>query len=308
VEKTFKTLDEQVGILQNKGLIIDDVDQVKEILLRENYFFINGYRHLFLSENERVFISGTNFRELYAMFNFDRQIRNIIFKNVLIVENNMKSIFSYQLSKMYGYRETSYLSPSNFDTNPSKIAQINDLLKKMKRQIRVNSNRHSATIHYEMNYGYIPMWIAVKVLSFGVVSELFTVMKKTDQIEIGKQFNTSAEDLIVFLPILANFRNLCAHEDILYSYKTQRYIPNTKYHKQLEIPKEDGEYIYGRNDLFALIIILKHILLPADFSMFIKEITYEMEILEGKLKTINIAKVLEATGIPENFKEIVRLN
>ena len=83
-QKTFKTIDEQIDILKEKGLIIDDIDYAKDVLLRENYFFLMGYRHLFIrSERDRTFINGTNFRELYAMFNFDRQIRNIIFKNIL---------------------------------------------------------------------------------------------------------------------------------------------------------------------------------------------------------------------------------
>ena len=37
-EKKFKTLDEQIDILKNKGLVIDDVETVRNILLRENYF------------------------------------------------------------------------------------------------------------------------------------------------------------------------------------------------------------------------------------------------------------------------------
>ena len=41
--KTFKTLDEQIEILTRKGLIIDDIDAAELILLRENYFFINGW-------------------------------------------------------------------------------------------------------------------------------------------------------------------------------------------------------------------------------------------------------------------------
>ena len=82
-QKTFKTIDEQIDTLKEKGLIIDDIDYAKDVLLRENYFFLMGYRHLFIrSERDRTFINGTNFRELYAMFNFDRQIRNIIFKNI----------------------------------------------------------------------------------------------------------------------------------------------------------------------------------------------------------------------------------
>ena len=109
--KIFKTIDEQIDILLSKGLIIDDIDYVKDTLLRENYFFLMGYRHLFIrSESDRRFIPNTNFEELYAMFNFDRQIRNIIFKNILIVENNAKSIFSYILSKKYGIKEKNYLN------------------------------------------------------------------------------------------------------------------------------------------------------------------------------------------------------
>ena len=85
--KTFKTLDEQIEILLQKGLVIDDIEAAKTILLRENYFFLSGYRHLFLkSQIDRSFKEGTNFKEVYALFSFDRQLRNIIFKNILIVE------------------------------------------------------------------------------------------------------------------------------------------------------------------------------------------------------------------------------
>ncbi len=305
--KSFKTLDEQIDILKNKGLVIDDIDYAKDILLRENYFFLSGYRHLFLkTPRDRMFIENTNFRELYAMFNFDRQIRNIIFKNLLIIENNLKSIFSYQLSKKYGYREKNYLNPKNFTNISSKAKQVNDLLKKMKRQIRVNGGQHSATMHYISNYGYIPLWIVVKVLSFGIVSELYTILKAEDQIDIAKVFKVDAECLLVYLPILANYRNLCAHEDILYDHKTQRLIDNCKYHELLNIPKMDGEYIYGKDDLFALIIILKQLLREDEFNLMLKELSYEIDILEGKLNVIKIDKVLDVIGFPKNYKEIVR--
>ncbi len=307
--KSFKTLDEQIDILKDKGLVIDDVDYAKDILLRENYFFLSGYRQLFLkTPRDRMFIPNTNFRELYAMFNFDRQIRNIIFKNLLIIENNLKSIFSYQLSKKYGYREKNYLNPSNFTNVSSKSKQVNDLIKKMKRQIRVNGGQHSATMHYISNYGYIPLWIVVKVLSFGIVSEMFTILKPEDQVDIAKIFNVSSEDLLVYLPILANYRNLCAHEDILYDHRTQRVIENNKYHEKLNIPKMDGEYIYGKDDLFALIIILKYLLRPDEFKMLINEISYEIDSLEGKLNVISIDKVLDRIGFPKNYNEIARLD
>ena len=46
--KVFKSIDEQVEILKQKGLKFENEDKAKEILLRENYFFISGYRHIFM--------------------------------------------------------------------------------------------------------------------------------------------------------------------------------------------------------------------------------------------------------------------
>lgn len=306
--KVFKTIQEQISILESKGLIIDDYLFTEDILIRENYFFISGYRHLFLkSPKDRNFIKGTTFRELYALFNFDRQVRNIVFKNLLIIENNLKSIISYQLSKKYGFREKDYLRPENFTKVPDKQRQLSDTLKKMKRQIRVNGAQHSATSHYLKNYGYIPLWVVVKVLSFGIVGELYTVMKREDQEEIAGIYDLSVNNLLTYLPILSNYRNLCAHEDILYDHRTQKIIGDTRYHDGLDIPTTDGEYIYGKDDLFALIIILKQLLRPEEFRLLINELSYEIDILCGKLKVINIGKVLDTMGFPRNFREILDL-
>ena len=308
--KQFKTIEEQINILEDKGLIINDYDKTKEILLRENYFFINGYRHVFFkSSKDKEFINGTTFEELYALFTFDRNIRNILFKYLLIVENNLKSIFSYHLSSKYGYKEKEYLKMSNFTTDISKIKQVSDVINKMKRQIRVNAKQHSATLHYLTNYGYVPMWILVKVLSFGIISELYMILKPEDQKEIAKYYNMDKEDMCIFLPIMSNYRNLCAHEDIIYNYRTQRSIPNNKYHQMLRIEKsEDDEYIYGKNDLFSLILMFKYMLREDDFRKLVNEIGYEIDVLDGKLNVIEISKILDKLGFPPNWRDIIDVN
>ena len=132
MKKEFKTIEEQVEILKRKGLIIEDEEETKEILLRENYFFINGYRLLLMnSYSDKTFVKGSTFKELYALFLFDRSMRNIIFKYLLIIENQLKSITSYQLSKKYGYQEKDYLNPKNFTEDRSKIRRVKDLIEKM---------------------------------------------------------------------------------------------------------------------------------------------------------------------------------
>ena len=306
--KTFKNLDEQIKILQGKGLIISDENETKDILLRENYFFISGYRLLFMeSMTKKLFLPGTTFEELYAMFQFDRHIRNIVFKNLLIIENNIKSIMAYNLSGKYGIHEDEYLNAKNFVNDRKRKKQIDDLLRKMKRQIRINGGQHQATLHYLQKYGYVPLWIAVKVLSFGIVSELYQILKPEDQVSIAKDFHVDKEQLLVYFPILANFRNLCAHEDILFDHKAQRDIEDTKYHELLEIRKVNDEYIYGKRDLFAVVIILKQLLRKEDFFLFMSEFEYEIQILADRLKVISVDKVLDRMGFPINYGEMVRL-
>lgn len=308
MNKIFKNLDEQIEILRTRNLIINDEVKTKDILLRENYFFINGYRHLFLENaRDKNFIEGTKFEELYATFIFDRNIRNIMFKNLLIVENNIKSIISYQLSKKYGFKEKDYLNTKNFTQDSMKVRQVHDVLNKMKRQIRVNGKQHSATMHYLSNYGYIPMWILVKVLSFGIIAEFYSILKIEDQLTIAEIYDLDVDTLSCYLYLLANFRNLCAHEDILYDHRTQKEIPDNKYHYLLNISMTDDHYDYGKNDLFAVIIMLKQLLTEKEFSELVSELCYEIDVLDAKVDVIPLNIILNRIGFPNNWRDISNL-
>lgn len=305
MQKTFKNLDQQIEILESRGLIINDYYSAKEILLKENYFFVNGYRHLLMNPtNPNRFVNGATFEELYSIFTFDRKMRNIMFKNIMIVENNIKSVMSYQLSKKYGYKEKDYLNPKHFRQENFKVSQVNDILNKMRRQIRLNSRQHRATMHYISNYGYIPMWVSVKVLSFGIMSELYTILKEEDQNDIALSYNVFPNDLGIYLALLANYRNLCAHEDILYDHQTQRSIPNNRFHSALDIPMIDGEYKYGKNDLLAIIIILKQLLSKNEFHDMLMEISYEMDVMDGKIDSVDTKAILNKIGFPDNWREL----
>jgi len=115
-------------------------------------------------------------------------------------------------------------------------------------------------------------------------------------------------NMVEYLPLLANYRNVCAHEDLCFNNRTHKKINPTKYHDILNIPKNTfNEYIYGINDMFSVVIIMKEMLKDDDFSLMMNEISYELDILEGKLTSINIDKVLDVMGFPVNYKDIVRL-
>jgi len=304
-KKEFRTLDEQVDILKNKGLIINNEEQVKEILLRENYFFINGYRTMFYDKN-RKFIKGTTFSELYSAFLFDRNLRNVLFKNLLVLENNIKSIISYQLSKKYGYKESDYLNPKNFTRDIKEARRVDDVLSKMKRQIRINGEKHTATFHYMSKYKYVPLWILVKVLSFGLINELFGILKEEDKQEIADIYGLDKETLKIYIQLLSNYRNLCAHEDIVFDHKTQVYIDDTKYHSLLGLKQNGlGEYIQGKTDLFAVVIIFKQMLQKERFRDFMRELNATFEVFDNNVEVITNEKLFERMGFPQNYMDII---
>ena len=53
---------------------------------------------------------------------------------------------------------------------------------------------------------------------------------------------------------------------------------------------------------------MKQILKDEDFVLMMNEISYELDILDGKLNSIDISEVLDAMGFPLNYKEIVRMD
>lgn len=69
----------------------------------------------------------------------------------------------------------------------------------------------------------------------------------------------------------------------------------------------DDEYIYGKNDMFAVVIIFKYLLSKDNFRLMMKELEYEIDKLDGRIDTIPIQKVLDYMGFPKNYLEIVEM-
>ena len=104
--KEFKTYSEQLELLKSRGIIVEDVDFALKKLKEENYFnIINGYKDLFLDKNsvEERYIENVKFEEIYALYDFDRVLRNILFKPILKVESILRSLIAYNFSEKYGW-------------------------------------------------------------------------------------------------------------------------------------------------------------------------------------------------------------
>ena len=321
MKKKFRTYEEQLKILKNRGLIIEDENFAKKVLKEENYYnVINGYKDLFVNydSEEETYNNGSTFEEIHCLYEFDRSLRDIFMSNILKVENTLRSLIAYNFSKSYG--EDNYLKFENFETLrgvtnqrdalENRAKRIQTLISRMQREIGDSINKKEYIKHYVIDHGYVPLWVLVNTISLGTLSDFYSLMKQNDKRDIAIHYNLKDSDLLEYIRLLAFYRNLCAHDERFYNAKTYRKctIPNNIYHEMLSIPLLNNQYVYGKEDVFALVITLK-ILLPAkDFINMFNKLNGRIESLQTKINYLNINDILEKMGFPVNWKEIKNLN
>ena len=101
MEKIFKSIDEQIEILKNKGLKFKDEEKAKEILLRENYYYLTqDYEDVFLNlkkskNGQEEYNKDTYFEELFEKLYEDKELAKQ-------KANAMYEIYSPENEKKYG--------------------------------------------------------------------------------------------------------------------------------------------------------------------------------------------------------------
>lgn len=114
--KKFQTLEQQITLLQSRGLIIDDIDKAKKYLLSNNYYnLINGYGKFF-QDKENHFKLNTNFDEIYELYFIDKEIKQTIFDSILNVEHHLKSILAYRFAEKYSDKRYAYLDINSYSS------------------------------------------------------------------------------------------------------------------------------------------------------------------------------------------------
>lgn len=313
-DKPFMTYSQLVVKLRDeKGMVIpkDDEERVIYLLKKYSYFsLVSGYKTLFKAKNGS-YLPGTTIDDILALYEFDDTLRDVFFHAIQIVEKNIKSLLSYSFVSKYGDRQEAYLSPMNYDPHPGskdEITRQREIKKLITTFISVVTppSDHIYIQHQWNQHKNVPLWAAVKVITFGSTSKMYSLCTPAVQSDVAKEFpGVSADALVGMLDMLTRVRNVCAHNERLYDFSVRqsRGIQDMPVHATLGIAKtKAGLYRQGKTDLFAALVCLKYLLDEQDFSPTVKAIDETLAALSRKTTIFQQNKILSCMGFPANWK------
>ena len=285
--KPFLTYDEQIEKLINeKKLIINDSESAKEVLKNIGYFsLIGGYKTPFIDPMTRIYQNGASFNDILALYHFDLSLRELIFKYLCEIE---------------------CLDPHNYNPSLKKKNDINRLINILDYQANKNQD-HIYVVHQRKVYHNVPLWVLINTLTYGQISKLYTLLPSQIQSNISKNFpHVKEKTLEQYLKILTLFRNVCAHNERLYSFRTQIDFPDTKLHDKLGIPKKGIQYVYGKRDLFGVVIAFRYLLPKESFLDFKSSLIKVLHTYHRQSSQLAEQELLTIMGFPLNWTSVTR--
>ena len=237
--------DQQIKILEDRGMLVPDHDLARHYLSHLNYYRISAYWLPFQDDSgNHQFKDSANFEDALDCYVFDRELRLLVMDAIERFEVSLRTQWAYHLAQEYGSH--AYLDQGLF----RNTRQYNISLDKLKSEI---DRSHETFIkHYKATYTdpeYPPIWAVVEVMSYGQLSKLFSNLQhRKDRNSIARIYGLDEKIIVSLLHHLTIVRNTCAHHGRLWNrrFTFTIKVPNRGEEALLNsLSKSNTKYIYN---------------------------------------------------------------
>ncbi|WP_245792893.1 Abi family protein [Boudabousia marimammalium] len=200
-------------------MTIPDLAAAEAFLCRVNYYRLSGYWHpmrRFDSERRVVldsFQDGASFGIVTELYDFDEKLRNAIFSSLAPVEMAIRTMLGHELGRI---NPTIHLCPDLLGAQATQRSgeegntRYDLWIQKYRTQIR-RSKEDFVSHHNEKYDGKLPIWAAVEVMDWGMLSHLYAMSPNITQNRIANSCGLSSPQLQSWLKSLNILRNYSAH-------------------------------------------------------------------------------------------------
>ncbi|KRL27132.1 abi family protein [Limosilactobacillus frumenti DSM 13145] len=322
--KPFKTLNQQLSILRSRGL--DDAHaKAKRSLEQIGYYsLINGYKWMFLARgtngeiiHPEVYKDDASFDEIKSLYDFDFELRAILYRSLLKYETMLGAEIAYRFSEQYP-EEHAYLAMDNFFRDAQHVSSVVGTISSLSSTIKKYSDRRgkNAIKHYVNKHGHVPLWVLVNFLTFGELNYFYANCTEDIQLAIARDFrnmkctsyNNSHQSAITpgairsINQMVNIFRNAVAHGEITYSkivYRTPHMgeIKSAAGINNIALRSQAG--------VFELIIAMKAVLPKKNFRRLINDMNNLIENFKDNFSPVNYSTLLQDMHFPSNYRSIL---
>lgn len=305
--KPFMTYEQQIQKLRGKNLTITDEDKAKSILRQEGYYaLITGYKDLFKNPSTKDYRDGTTLYDILALYQFDEHLRELTLRHLLHIERHIRSSLSYAFCAEFGEQQSAYLNPANYDNTRKKRNAINRLITKHLTPLVTKQTTYPFLEHNKKVHGNVPLWVLVNALSFGTLSKMYELSAPQIQCAVSRDFiAVNEKQLGQILNVLADYRNLCAHNERVFSHRcAKKDIPDFPLHEKLGIPMRGSYYLCGKRDYFAVVLAFRYLLPASEFLQYKLHLSQLIEKAICNNQQISYNNLLSIMGFPPNWKKV----
>ena len=166
-------IDEQLALLQNRGLMIGDIVTAKLQLRNISYFRIASYlRYMEEDQLHHLYKSGSTFEQAINLYLFDKELRQLIFKAIQDIEISLRTKMIQMFSIEHG--AFWFMDSSLFKNEEFYQGCLDNIKKEVSRSNEDFIKEHSQKYTYP---ALPPVWKTLEVVSFGTLSKLFCLFK-----------------------------------------------------------------------------------------------------------------------------------
>ncbi|HFK5512586.1 TPA: Abi family protein [Elizabethkingia anophelis] len=211
------TVSQQLEILEKRGLEIDDKALATHYLSNVNYYRLGEYWYSLQSDKEKhEFKPGSKFSEAISLYEFDRELRILLFDIIERIEISLRTKLIYYLS-----HEFNAWWFQNFDIFSDNRALAKTLASIDGELFRTKEKTISEHFKKYKNDGrFPPSWKTLEQTSFGTLSKLYGNLKNTvsSKDKIAHEFGAVNHTFLPsWLQSIAQIRNYCAHHSRLWN-------------------------------------------------------------------------------------------
>lgn len=221
----------------------------------KDYQFPAGLSQEQREDFENTFVERVTFNNIVDIYRFDTKLRSLCLDALEKIEIACGSILCEHMCNKYGgywftdaeHVKDRFIEKNKVDNDGKFI--LDEKNKRTKEKIKIfgidilkerfdalikDNKKTSCISHFGRKYSnqYPPYWIMNTLITFGLLSKIYSSLKSEDQIEIAKRFEVPATVMEETLISLSNIRNICAHYGRLWN----RYIvippPSIKFNKK----------------------------------------------------------------------------